>query len=104
MSDRHFLQLLDEIKVIHEEKSAAYGTALYPFANFYTVARYGGHHVCEYPLLRIIEKCTRAHNMIKNSREEEIEEFMDIAGLALCAEVLRREAIQKVDRRKRGDV
>lgn len=87
-----FLKQLDEMKDLHLLKSGGYGTGSDPFANFTAVAAVGGRARFEYPLDRIVEKVTRAKSLIQQGRISELgEEFADIAGLAMCAEAMRRE-------------
>ena len=84
--------ILDELEDLHALKSGGYGTGQDPFANFTAVSAVSGRARYEYPIERMIEKLTRAQSLIAQGRIDELgEEFGDIAGLAVCAEVMRRE-------------
>ena len=87
-----YMRLLDEMRELHKVKSGGYGTGSDPFANFTRIAAVTGRHRFEYPIERMIEKLARAHSLIEQGRTSEVgEEFKDIAGLALCAEAMRRD-------------
>ena len=89
--DPTYLDLLAEMRTLHLEKSGGYGTGADPFANFTAVAAVSGRHRFEYPIDRMVEKLTRAKSLIAQGRLAEVgEEFKDVAGLALCAEAMRR--------------
>jgi hypothetical protein len=79
-----------DLMALHLSKSATYGSDDDRLANLVEVAKVSGDAPERYALLRITEKVRRALNMLESGRFGEIEEFMDIAGLALCAEALRR--------------
>lgn len=90
--DPTFLSLLDEIRELHLVMSGGYGADAEPFATFTAVAAVSGTARYEYPILRMIEKLTRAQSLIAQGGIDELgEEFGDIAGLALCAEAMRRQ-------------
>ena len=90
--DPTFLGLLEEMVAFHKHKSGGYGTGADPFANFTAVAHISAEARYFYPMLRMIEKLTRAMSLYDQQRYEELgEEFIDIAGLALCAEAMRRD-------------
>ena len=87
-----FLALTDEMKALHQLKSGGYGRDTDAFANFTAVAQITGRQRCEYPVERIIEKVTRFRSLVDQGRWDEVgEELLDIAGLSLCAEAMRRE-------------
>lgn len=88
--DPTYLALLDELRLVHLDKSSSYGTPTDPLANFRQVATVAGQHPCRYPFERIVEKATRAIHLLDAGRAGEVEECLDVAGLALCAESLRR--------------
>jgi hypothetical protein len=87
-----YMQVADELRALHREKSGGYGTGDDPFANFTTVATLTNAPRWQYPILRALEKLTRCWSLQEQGRVEELgEEFMDIASLFLCAEAMRRE-------------
>lgn len=74
---------------LHELKSGGYGTGDDPFANFTTVAAASGRQRWEYPVERIIEKCTRIQSLTAQGRYDELrEEFRDVMGLAGCCDAM----------------
>ena len=76
---------------LHVEKSATYGSNADRLANFTTVGRVTGEPAERYALVRIIEKATRALNMIDlTGQADEVREYPDMASLALICETLRR--------------
>ena len=80
-----FLKLVDEMRDLHVVKSGGYGTGDDPFANFTAVSAVTGRARYEYPPERIVEKVTRLNSLVAQGRTSELlEEFKDIAGLALC--------------------
>jgi len=91
MASRAYLAVCDELKELHTIKSSTYGNELDPFDNFTKVGEVMDSPIFIYPLERIVEKCVRAINMVSLGRLDEVEEFLDIAGLAICLEALRRE-------------
>ncbi len=80
----------DELLAVHEEKSATYGTDEDRLANFTVTAESLGMDWEAVPIIRMFEKLVRAANMLENGQAADIEEYTDIASLALCAEALRR--------------
>jgi hypothetical protein len=77
---------------LHIEKSRRYGNNNDKLNNFVQVAAATGHDEIEYPVERIIEKCIRVLEIVRNgvhAEVQEMDELTDIAGLALCAESLR---------------
>ena len=88
--DPTYLALLNELRALHLDKSSSYGTPADPLANFRAVSQVTGAHPARYGLERIVEKATRAIHLIDAGRADEVEECLDVAGLALCAESLRR--------------
>lgn len=87
-----YLSLLDDLRFLHLEKSGGYGTGDDPFANFTAVAELSGEPRYLYAILRSIEKLTRCLSLHAQGRIEELrEEFLDVAGLNLCAEAMRAE-------------
>jgi hypothetical protein len=87
-----YLTLLGEIRALHLVKSGGYGTGADPFANFTSVAQASGEPRYLYPILRSVEKLTRALSLHSQGRVEEIiEEFLDVSSLALCGAAMIRE-------------
>lgn len=87
-----YLQVVEERKALHIEKSGGYGTTADPFANFTAVAEVTGQPRFVYPVHRAIEKLTRCASLIDQGRYDELgEEFMDVSSLLDCAEAMRRE-------------
>jgi len=90
-ADPMYVQLLDELLDLHQDKSQGYGTGADPFANLTAVASLAGEPAWRYPRRRAIEKLARLESLETQSRVDELEEeHLDIASLLLCAEVLRR--------------
>ena len=87
-TDPWWVEAHEMLLQLHKDKSRYYGNDDDRLANFTLVATATGKHPALYPTLRIIEKAQRVVEMIEAEEYTEIEEFMDIAGLALCAEVL----------------
>lgn len=75
---------------LHAEKSSTYGSDDDRLANFAAVAGVTGRPPEVYALERIVEKASRAIHMLSSGQGLEVREYMDIAGLALCAEALLR--------------
>lgn len=90
MADPDWVAAWQELHGVHHLKSATYGTDEDALQNFVDVARVAGLPVCLYPALRMVEKLSRASHMIGRGDSRYVEEFMDVASLALCAEALRR--------------
>lgn len=95
-----YLQLLDERRLLHIQKSGSYGTQADPFLNFTTVAELSGQPRYLYPVHRSIEKLVRVLNLHAQGRVGELEEeFMDVASLLDCATaMLREDAARKLVR------
>ncbi len=79
-----------ELLDLHIEKSSTYGTSSDPLANFTESAALLGKPPEYAVLVRILDKTARAVHMIDAGRSDAVEEYPDIASLALCAEALRR--------------
>lgn len=88
--DPHWLDAHAALRDLHVDKSSTYGTGGDKFRNFTAVGEVTGVPPERYALLRIIEKATRALNMIDAGRAGDVQEYPDIAGLGLCCEALRR--------------
>lgn len=87
-----YLALLTELESLHLTKSGGYGNPADPFANFTAVAHVTGQPAYVYPIHRAVEKLTRCVSLLAQGRDGELgEEFLDVAGLMLCAEALRRD-------------
>jgi hypothetical protein len=94
--DPTYLGLLDELRELHLEKSAGYGTGDDPFANFTAVAGAKNQPRWEYAVDRDQEKTTRLYSLMAQGRVDDLEqEFLDKAGLMLCAAAMLREDIGK---------
>lgn len=87
-TDPDWVEAHDNLLDLHIEKSRRYGNNEDRLANLTAVAKADDRHGAHYPVLRIIEKCQRALELIKADEIYDAEEFLDIAGLALCAEVM----------------
>lgn len=86
------LAFIDGMRYRHVEKSRGYGTGDDPLANFTAVAAVSGRPRCEYPIDRIIEKCTRMKSLIQQGNFNKLaEEFEDIGGLAACGHAMNEE-------------
>lgn len=84
--DPGFLASLEEMHDLHLLKSGGYGTTSDPFENFTRIAQVSGEPRHRYPRRRILEKIVRLESLDAQGREDELaEEYLDIAGLALCA-------------------
>lgn len=81
------------LPAVHAEKSSTYGHELDRFANFTAVGAVSLAPRERYALLRMIEKATRALNMIDSGHADDVEEYPDIASLALCCEAMRRHRV-----------
>lgn len=87
-----FLKLLDDLRALHLLKSGGYGTGDNPFENFSAVATLTGQPRYLYAVHRSIEKLTRVLSLHEQGRTAELEEeFMDVAGLMLCAAAMLRD-------------
>lgn len=91
--DPDFLAALVDIETLHKNKSSTYGTSEDSFANFTDVGRVTGKPPEYYALLRIVEKCSRAVHQIDAGNHDDVKEYPDIAGLALCCEALKQKRL-----------
>lgn len=89
-ADRHWLAAHGDLIRLHVEKSSTYGSSGDRFANFTAIADATGAPPERYVLERILEKTTRALNMIDAGLAADVKEYPDIASLGLCAEALQR--------------
>ena len=88
--DPGWLEVHAELRNLHEQKSADYGTEEEALANYVLTSEAVGE-VDEFTCwLRIHEKCVRAINLIRSGRADENLEAMDVAAMAVAAEALRR--------------
>lgn len=94
--DPDWLAAHADLRMLHADKSASYGTADDRLANFTSLAEQTGDAPERYVLERIIEKAGRALNIIAAGDPYLVAEYPDIASLALCAEALRRRHASKV--------
>lgn len=92
-ADPHWVEAWQRLKALHVEKSSRYGREDDRLANFTAVAHVTGDAPERYPLLRIVEKCERALNMLAHGEALAVEEYEDIASLALCAHALQARRI-----------
>lgn len=93
MSDPGWIEVHAELAALHAEKSGTYGTDDDAMSNYTETAQTFGEPD-EYPCaLRIHEKLIRAVNLLRAGRADEIEEWPDIAALAIGAEALRRRRV-----------
>lgn len=91
--DPHWLEAHGALPDLHERKSATYGTEDDRFANFTAVALITRQAIERYALERLVEKATRALNMIDAGQADAVAEYPDIASLGLVCEALRRKRI-----------
>lgn len=77
---------------LHIEKSSTYGVDDDRFSNFTAVASATGAPPERYALERIVEKATRALNMIDAGQQAAVVEYPDLAALALCCQALQHRA------------
>lgn len=91
-ADPFWLAAHGRLLELHVEKSSTYGVDDDRFSNFTAVAAATGEPPERYALERIVEKATRALNMIGAGREGEVVEYPDLAALALCCEALQTRA------------
>ena len=95
-----YLRLLKERVELHILKSSGYGTEADPFANFTGVAEIKGQPRYEYAIDRVTEKLIRVHSLMRQGREDELEqEFTDMASLLDCATTMLREDRRGADER-----
>lgn len=88
--DPLWLQAHAELVDLHLRKSATYGNDRDPLGNFTAISHVTGQPTERYAWERILEKAVRALNMIDAGYALDVKEAGDVAGLALCAEALRR--------------
>lgn len=87
------IDILHEMEDLHIKKSAGYGSNQDPLHNFNAVAKGAGLKNYHYPILRCMEKLTRAANLLEAGRDDELEEeFKDVALLMVLAEAMRRQS------------
>lgn len=91
--DKGYEKAYVELWNLHLEKSRRYGSDRDRLGNLTAVGTATDMHGSYYPILRVIEKCQRVLELLDAGEYEEIEEFLDIAGLALCAEAMNRREI-----------
>jgi hypothetical protein len=89
-ADPYWLAAHHELRALHVDKSSTYGVRGDRFANFTAVAEATGAVPERYALERIVEKATRALNMIDVGREDDVVEYPDLAALSLCCEAIQR--------------
>lgn len=89
-ADPGFRQVHRELLNLHIEKAAGYGTDDEPFANYIAASQTVGEPDEFTCWLRILEKATRALNLIRAGRANDNMEGVDVAALAIGAEALRR--------------
>lgn len=89
MSDPLWFEAWEALGELHERKSSTYGSPDDPLRNFTEVGDLTGEPAERYALLRIVEKATRALNMIDAGDADAVKEYPDMASLALCCEALR---------------
>lgn len=94
--DPHWLAAHRDLVDLHVEKSSTYGVDDDRFSNFTAIAAATGAPPERYVLERIVEKATRALNMIDAGAAMAVKEYPDIASLGLCAEALQRRALVEV--------
>ena len=97
-TDPDYTQAHKDLFELHREKSRLYGTEGDKFANLVAVAETNNRDVVLYPLDRIVEKIVRVQNIMASGNVEDVinmEELLDIAGLALSAEALHRRALRR---------
>jgi hypothetical protein len=87
-----YLRLIESLRELHFVKSGGYGTGDDVFANFTAVASLKGQPRYLYAVDRSIEKLTRVLSLHAQGRTSELEEeFLDVAGLNLCAAAMLRD-------------
>lgn len=100
MSDNTYLKLLDEMREMHIAKSAGYGKADDPWANF-RLSRHFGVSPFIGCLIRMGDKFTRVQNLSTNPSLDKVGEritdtLLDLASYALIAICLWREKDEPV--------
>lgn len=93
MAHSGYRALLDEHYDLHEAKSKGYGSDRDTMSNFTGVSVATGKPRSYYPVLRLIEKAVRAINLMDAGETGDAlgEELCDIAVLADCGELMRRD-------------
>lgn len=92
-ADVHWLEAHGSLVELHVRKSDTYGAGADRFANFHAVAAITGKPPEHYVLQRVIEKATRALNMIEAGAADAVREYADLSSLSLCAEAMRRRRV-----------
>lgn len=95
--DQHWLHVHAALPELHARKSATYGTGDDRFANFTAVAAITGAAPERYALERLVEKATRALNMIDAGIADDVREYADIASLALVCAALQHKRTTPAD-------
>ena len=93
MPDPGWLEAYDELHDLHCEKSATYGTEGDALANYTRTAARLGEPPEFVVMIRMFEKLERARNLIKAGRAVDVDEWPDLAALALAGEALRRRRV-----------
>jgi len=89
--DVRYLALLVELLELHLVKSAGYGDGADRMANFTGVSAITGEPRHRYPRRRMVEKLLRCEKLEAAGRDADLdEELIDIAGLSLCALLMRQ--------------
>lgn len=96
VSDLGWLEVHDELAVLHAVKADGYGTDQDALANYVLTSEAVGEPDEFTPALRIHEKLIRALNLIRAGRADEVQEWPDIAALAIGAEALKRRRLSGV--------
>ena len=91
--DPDYVQGVQDLLELHLLKSGGYGTGMDRFANFTLVGKATGEPRHRYPRRRMLEKIARLESLDAQGRVDELEEeYLDIAGLAMCClAVLRKD-------------
>lgn len=88
--DPNWLAGWRELELLHRRKSSTYGTEDDALANFVKIGEAKAQDPEVYVLDRMMEKLIRCMHMLQAGDGGKIEEWPDLASLALCAEALRR--------------
>ena len=92
--DPRYMALLQRLWSLHVEKSAGYGTGADPLRNFNALAEVTTEPAYTYPRRRMVEKLIRCESLEAQGRAREmVEEYLDLAGLALCGLILLEAAL-----------
>ena len=100
MGDAKYLQLLEDMRILHERKNAGYsGDSPDRWANFRMSEAFGVSAFLGC-LIRMSDKYIRVTNLVKNPRNEHVGEnikdtLMDLAAYALIAICLLNEQEKK---------